>query len=115
MNEATTKIEDQPLKEAPQEEQPKPKRKRSKLGRRNAKQCTGHLTPETAKIWSQGKSAWAAYMRECKKKLPRHLGTRWGVPNGMRRAEADKLWAEAREKADWLMEQLQAHGILTFD
>lgn len=94
-------------------EQPKkPRKQRKTSGRRKTKRCTTHLTPETRKIWDQGRAAWAVYMRSCKAKYPVHLRSRTGVPDGMRRAEAEPLWAAAREKAAWIMGELERHGII---
>lgn len=38
---------------------------------------------------------------------------RRGVPDGMRKPEADRLWAQAREKADTFMELLENDGVVT--
>jgi hypothetical protein len=38
--------------------------------------------------------------------------SRLGVPNGMRKAEAQKLWAAADKQADKIIETLKAEGLL---
>lgn len=89
-----------------------PRKQRKSLGRRNAKRTTNKLTPETRAIWDQGPAAWAAYMRRCKMKLPPAKRGRLGIPDGMRRPEAEVMWELAREKSAWLMAELERHGII---
>lgn len=43
------------------------------------------------------------------------LGGRSGVPNGMPKAQAMVLWAQAREKSEWLMTKLEEAEVITFD
>ena len=40
---------------------------------------------------------------------------RFGVPDGMRKAEADKLWAEAKESAKQTMAELEKAGLFEND
>jgi hypothetical protein len=55
--------------------------------------------------------AWGLRRREAIKKDPwKH--TRKGVPDGMRREDALKLWDEAREKAKAFMEDCEDQGII---
>jgi hypothetical protein len=55
---------------------------------------------------------WAAKQRA----RPRTgVGRPAGVPDGMRRPEADKLWALAREKAAFIMDELEKENIVEFD
>lgn len=49
------------------------------------------------------------------KMLFKRRGKRTGVPDGMRKPEADKLWELAREKADYLMSELEKEGVISFD
>jgi hypothetical protein len=41
--------------------------------------------------------------------------SRVGVPDGMRRAEAEKLWAEARVKATRIVDELEKAGVISFN
>lgn len=45
------------------------------------------------------------------KRNPAHF-YRYGIPDGMRRAEADRLWARANELADRFIERLKESGEL---
>jgi hypothetical protein len=94
------------------EAQVKPRKQRKSLGRRNAKRTTNKLRPETKAIRDQGPAAWAKYMRDCKLKLPPAKRGRLGIPDGMRRAEAEPLWEASRVKAAWIMSELERHGII---
>jgi hypothetical protein len=79
--------------------------------------------------WSTLPPEWRRSMSEAQRRLchhPKHreqlsaklakanacIVSRRGIPNGMRRAEAEELWAEAREKADLAMKGFERGGIL---
>lgn len=53
----------------------------------------------------------AAAIAEDKAANPRKH-TRYGVPDGMRKADAEKLWDVAREKAKETMSELEKSGVL---
>jgi hypothetical protein len=40
--------------------------------------------------------------------------SRVGIPDGMRSAEAEKLWEQAREKAAYIMDRLEKEGVISF-
>ncbi|MGY4355390.1 hypothetical protein ACVWZR_004443 [Bradyrhizobium sp. i1.3.1] len=48
---------------------------------------------------------------ELRKADPQHF-TRWGIPNGMRKEEAERLWAVAETQADRSIQTLKAAGVL---
>jgi hypothetical protein len=81
------------------------------------------------KKWSTLPPAWRKSMSEAQRRLcqhPKHreqlsaklakananIVSRLGIPNGMRRAEAEKLWDAAGKKADLAMRGFQRAGIL---
>jgi hypothetical protein len=93
-------------------EEPKPKKRR--YGRKKLKRSGvnnkkyGKLSPEARAIWEQGGKAWMAYVRS------KRTVFRTGVPDGMRREEADAIWVKAREKASWIMDELEKEGVVQF-
>lgn len=60
------------------------------------------------------KRAWQDPEKRAKMLVKGH-GKRTGVPDGMRKPEADTLWALAREKADYIMAELEKEKVVVFD
>jgi hypothetical protein len=48
-------------------------------------------------------------------RLRHQRGSRIGIPDGMRRAQAQPLWDLAEQKAKYLMEELEKAGVIEFD
>lgn len=99
-----------------------PKKKRKTLGRRKQNwrryynKHKNKYTPEELEAigWYDPKKRMA-WVRAKTAELPYEERTRTGVPDGMRKAQARKLQARARKKADYLMEKLQEEGVLHFE
>jgi hypothetical protein len=94
---------------------PPVKVKKRRYGRKKLKRSGvnnkkyGKLTPEARAIYDQGGKAWMAYVRS------KRTVFRTGVPDGMRREEADAIWAQAREKASYIMDKLEEAGVVAFN
>lgn len=95
-----------------------PKRKTSKRNK------TGVLRPETSerlhKSWADPEwraktiASFTKAIAEGRAKNPERA-FRFGVPDGMRRERAMKLWDKARKKANWVMAELEKEGVINFD
>ena len=90
---------------------PRKTRKTSKRSRVPVNYVKGVKSPEAQAAWDAGPKAWMDYVRS-HKEFP---GRRPGVPDGMRRAEADAMWKECSEKATLIMEKLEEAGVLHFE
>src|SRR5258708_8950366 len=81
----------------------RPARKRSprpnKSGKKSASRSEAHKLEARARTAEDRRRNPAKY-------------SRLGVPDGMRKAEADKLWALAKAQADEFMSSLEANGIV---
>lgn len=90
-----------------------PKQPRKKSPRARAGRSNPAASAALKAKWAD--PVWAAKRREQLKSKSMNRPGRPGVPDGMRKPQADKLWAEAREKAEYLMSELEKEGIVEFD
>lgn len=86
------------------------RRKKSPRGKTNGRIKNPAVSVHMKALWAD--PVWAAKMREKRRTQDRSKISRIGVPDGMRKHKAEKLWAKARKSASKTMTELRKVGVL---
>lgn len=86
------------------------RRKTSPRGKTGGRIKNPAVSVHMKALWAD--PVWAAQMREKRRVQDRSKISRIGVPDGMRKHTAEKLWAKARKSASKTMTELKKAGAL---